>query len=167
MKRRDRQPISFTPIGELHTPFISREGMPIQPTGRTSAPGTAEIYPPYQAALVDLEGFSHIILIYYLHRVEGWKPRVVPFLDKAERGLFATRAPTRPNPIGLSIVGLERIELGVLYLANVDILDGTPLLDIKPYLPEFDQPQGTIRTGWLSEIAGEVENRQSDDRFNN
>jgi tRNA-Thr(GGU) m(6)t(6)A37 methyltransferase TsaA len=158
--------ITLSPIGVIRTPFEKPEGMPIQPTGRSSAPGTAEIFPAYQPALADLDGFSHIILIYHLHRVEKWKPRVVPFLDTVERGLFATRAPTRPNPIGLSIVGLERVESGVLYLTNVDILDETPLLDIKPYLPEFDQPQGPIRTGWLARTANEVEDRESDDRFN-
>ncbi|MGD8603050.1 MAG: tRNA (N6-threonylcarbamoyladenosine(37)-N6)-methyltransferase TrmO [Anaerolineales bacterium] len=166
MADKDRQSITFTPIGVMHTPFHNREGMPIQPTGRSSAPGRAEIFPPFQAGLADLDGFSHIILIYYLHRVEGWKPRVIPFLDKVERGLFSTRAPTRPNPIGLSIVGLERVESGMLYLTHVDMLNQTPLLDIKPYLPEFDQPHGPIRIGWAAKAAGEVENRQSDDRFN-
>lgn len=165
MDTNKHEPITFTPIGVLRTPFDRPEGMPIQPAGRASAPGRAEIFPPYQAALADLDGFSHIILIYYLHRVKRWKPRVIPFLDTVERGLFATRAPTRPNPIGLSIVGLERVESGIVYLANVDMLNGTPLLDIKPYLPEFDHPGGQIKTGWLANASGEVENRQSDDRF--
>jgi tRNA-Thr(GGU) m(6)t(6)A37 methyltransferase TsaA len=141
--------------------------MPIQPTGKSSAPGTAEIYPEYHGALDDLDSFSHVILIYHLHRVEGWKVKVTPFLDTVMRGLFATRAPSRPNPIGLSIVRLERIQSGVMYFSNMDVLDGTPLLDIKPYVPAFDQPQGPVNTGWLAETAGEVQDRQSDDRFTN
>jgi tRNA-Thr(GGU) m(6)t(6)A37 methyltransferase TsaA len=165
MDSNAREPIAFTPIGVLHTPFDSPEGMPIQPAGRASAPARAEIFPQYQAALADLDGFSHVILIYHLHQVEGWKARVVPFLDTVERGLFATRAPTRPNPIGLSIVRLESVESGIIYLANVDILDGTPLLDIKPYVPQFDQPQMPVRIGWLAESREDVEERRSDDRF--
>lgn len=160
-----RETIHFTPIGIFHTPFESLEEMPIQPTGKASAPGTAEIFPEYRAALEDLDRFSHVILIYHLHRVEGWKAKVTPFLDTTERGLFSTRAPWRPNPIGLSIVRLERIQSGMLYLANVDILNGTPLLDIKPYVPAFDHPQGSIQIGWLADTAGEVRDRQSDDRF--
>ena len=165
MATNNRETIHFTPIGILHTPFDGLEEMPIQPTGKSSAPGKAEIFPEYQGALDDLNRFSHVILIYYLHRTEGWKPKVTPFLDTIERGLFSTRAPSRPNPIGLSIVRLERIQSGVMYLANVDILDGTPLLDIKPYVPAFDQPQGPIKIGWLTDTAMDVQSRQSDDRF--
>jgi tRNA-Thr(GGU) m(6)t(6)A37 methyltransferase TsaA len=165
MASNNRKAITFTPIGILHTPFMSLEQMPIQPASKSSAPGTAEIFPEYQAALDDLSSFSHVILIYHLHRVEGWKPKVTPFLDNVERGLFATRAPWRPNPIGLSIVGLERIQSSVVYLAKVDILDGTPLLDIKPYVPSFDQPQDPVKIGWLTDTVEEVQDRQSDDRF--
>lgn len=165
MAANDQSAISFTTIGVLHSPFENLEGMPIQPSGRATAPGRAEIYPEFQPALADLEGFSHIILIYRFHRIQDWKPRVTPFLDNVERGLFATRAPSRPNPIGLSVVRLDRVESGVLYLGNVDILNGTPLLDIKPYVPEFDQPPGPIKTGWLAGSAGNVGVQRSDDRF--
>ena len=112
--------------------------MPIQPTGAKGIQGTVEILPEFQAGLNDLEGFSHIILLYHLHRSEGFKLTVTPFLDDQPRGLFATRAPKRPNSIGLSVVKLVRQEENILHIENVDILDGTPLLDIKPYIPVFE-----------------------------
>ena len=105
-----------------------------------------------------------VVLLYHLHRSEGYKLRVVPFMDTVERGLFATRAPKRPNPIGLSVVQLDRIEDAVLHVQNVDILDGTPLLDIKPYVPEFDSP-AEFRAGWLEEARKTVSDRRADDRF--
>lgn len=157
--------ITYTPIGVLHTPFKHPEEMPIQPSGKSSAPGTAEIFPPYQAALADLDGFSHVILIYHFHLVDGWKPRVTPFLDNVVHGLFATRAPARPNPIGLSVVRLDRVDDGVIHLGNLDVLDQTPLLDIKPYVPAFDQPSGLIEIGWLADAKGEVGDQRSDKRF--
>ena len=97
------------------------------------------------------------------HRSEGFELRVVPFLDREPRGLFATRAPRRPNPIGLSVVPLQRIEDGVLHVTNLDVLDGTPLLDIKPYVPEFDSPTD-VRLGWLEDVGAEAARRRSDDR---
>jgi tRNA-Thr(GGU) m(6)t(6)A37 methyltransferase TsaA len=120
--------------------------------------------PELAAGLKDLEGFSHVILLYHLHKVRRVDLTVTPFLDSEQRGVFATRAPTRPNPIGLSIVALLRIEGNRLYLGNVDILDGTPLLDIKPYVPEFDQPL-EARAGWLEEVRGKVRSVKSDERF--
>ena len=156
--------IEIKPIGIIHTPFKKRAGMPIQPAGATGVKGTVEVLEEYQAGLKDLDGFSHIILLYHFHRSQGFKMETVPFLDTESRGLFATRAPNRPNPIGLSIVQLERIENGVLYVQNVDMLDGTPLFDIKPYVPEFDD-QVAVRTGWLEQVRGAVSSRESDDRF--
>jgi tRNA (adenine37-N6)-methyltransferase len=138
--------------------------MPIQPTGQASAPGTAEVLPEFVAGLKDLEGFSHVILLYHLHEVRRVDLTVTPFLGSEPHGVFATRAPTRPNPIGLSVVQLVRVEGNRLYLGNVDILDGTPLLDIKPYVPEFDQP-ADARVGWLEEARGKVQSTRSDDRF--
>jgi tRNA-Thr(GGU) m(6)t(6)A37 methyltransferase TsaA len=123
-----------------------------------------EVFEEFRAGLKDLDGFSHIVLLYVFHRSEGFALHVVPFMDTQPRGLFATRAPKRPNPIGLSVVRLDRIEGGTLYVQNVDMLDGTPLLDIKPYVPEFDSP-AHIRTGWLEEARKTVGRRQSDDRF--
>jgi tRNA-Thr(GGU) m(6)t(6)A37 methyltransferase TsaA len=156
--------IEFKPIGIIHTPFSTPEGMPIQPAGAAGVHGTVEVFEEYQAGLKDLDGFSHIILLYHFHRSQGFSLQPVPFMDTQPRGVFATRTPKRPNPIGLSIVALDSIEDGVLRVQNVDILDGTPLLDIKPYVPEFDS-HTDIRTGWLEKVRKTVATRRSDDRF--
>ena len=138
--------------------------MPIQPAGAAGVQGTVEVFEQYRPGLKDLDGFSHIILLFHFHRSDSFKLEVVPFLDTEPRGLFSTRAPKRPNPIGLSVVELDKIEGGVLHIRNVDILDGTPLLDIKPYVPEFDT-QVNVRTGWLEKARKSVASRKSDDRF--
>ena len=156
--------IELKPIGIIHTPFTKPQGMPIQPKGAAGICGTIELFDEYHAGLKDLDGFSHIILLYHFHRSHGFNLQVVPFMDSELRGLFATRAPKRPNPIGISVVQLDKIENGVLHIQNVDIMDGTPLLDIKPYVPEFDSPQN-IRTGWLEQAKKTVSDRKSDDRF--
>ena len=156
--------IELKPIGTIHTPFTKLEGMPIQPKGATGIRGTIELFNEYHAGLKDLDGFSHIILLYHFHRSHGFNLQVVPFMDSELRGLFATRAPKRPNPIGISVVQLDKIEDGVLHIQNIDIMDGTPLLDIKPYVPEFDSPQ-KIRTGWLEQARKTVSSRKSDNRF--
>lgn len=156
--------IEMKPIGIIHTPFRSSEGMPIQPAGAAGIQGTIEIFEEYQAGLKDLDGFSHIILLFHFNRSSGFNIQVVPFMDSQLRGLFATRAPRRPNQIGISVVQLDRIENGVLYIQNVDIMDDTPLIDIKPYVPEFDSPVD-IRTGWLERARKTVSGRKSDDRF--
>jgi tRNA-Thr(GGU) m(6)t(6)A37 methyltransferase TsaA len=156
--------IVYQPIGIIHSPFTELAGMPIQPAGAAGVVGTAVIYPEFTPGLQDLDGFSHIILLYHLHRVEAASLTVVPFLDTQPRGLFSTRAPRRPNPIGLSLVKLVRVEQNVLHLENIDVLDGTPLLDIKPYVPEFDH-QLQIRTGWLEKAKGRVQHKKSDHRF--
>jgi len=156
--------IEFRPIGVVHTPFTGTADMPIQPAGAIGVQGAVEVFPEFAAGLKDLEGFSHIYLLYLFHRADGFKLAVKPFLDAHERGVFATRAPKRPNPIGLSVVRLARQEGNILHVENVDILDGTPLLDIKPYVPEFDQ--FTVeRVGWLAEARGKVREKRSDDRF--
>ncbi len=152
------------PIGVIRSPFKELSGMPIQPAGAAGVLGTVELSEEYQAGLKDLDGFSHLILLYHFHGSQGFSLEVVPFMDTVPRGLFATRAPKRPNPIGLSIVELDRIENGVLHIRNVDILDGTPLLDIKPYVPKFDaHPQA--RAGWLETPGETVAERRSDGRF--
>lgn len=154
----------YQPIGIVHSPFQSLEGMPIQPAGAKGVKGTIDIYDAFRPGLKDLDGFSHILLLYQFHRSEGFKLEVVPFLDTVPRGVFATRAPKRPNPIGLSVVALKGMKNGVLYIENVDILDGTPLLDIKPYIPEFDHANH-VKTGWLGNSQQDVSRKQSDDRF--
>jgi len=156
--------IHYQPIGIIHSPFSKREGMPIQPIGASGIKGTVEVFPEFQQGLMDIEGFSHIILVYHFHRVSGSKLLVTPFLDSQLRGVFATRAPTRPNPIGMSTVKLREREQNILHIENIDILDGTPLLDIKPYIPECDH-QTVERTGWLERVKGKVSQGKSDDRF--
>lgn len=152
------------PIGIIRSPFKELTGMPIQPAGAAGVEGVVEVFEEYRAGLKDLDGFSHVILLYHFHRAKGFNLQVVPFLDSVPRGVFATRAPKRPNPIGLSVVQLDKIEDGMLHIRNVDILDGTPLLDIKPYVPEFDV-QAEVRTGWLETAGKAVSDRKSDDRF--
>jgi tRNA-Thr(GGU) m(6)t(6)A37 methyltransferase TsaA len=156
--------INFHPIGIIHSPFKDLANMPIQPSGEASAPGTVEILPEFSAGLKDLEGFSHIILLYYLHKVSQMLLTVVPFLDSQAHGVFATRAPVRPNPIGISVVPLQKIEGNILFVDQLDVLDGTPLLDIKPYVPEFDERAG-VRIGWLEQTKGKARLARSDRRF--
>lgn len=151
-------------IGVVHSPFKDLAEMPIQSGGEASAPGTVEIDPQYSAGLKDLQGFSHVILLYYFHKVRRVELGVIPFLDTEPHGVFATRAPVRPNPIGISIVPLKKIEGNTLFADQLDILDGTPLLDIKPYVPEFDDRAG-VRIGWLEQARGKSRSTRSDDRF--
>ena len=157
-------PLEFEPIGVIHTPYKQKEGMPIQPAGAAGVLGTVEIFADYTAGLKDLDGFSHIILLYHFHQSKGYDLTVVPFLDDQPHGLFATRAPRRPNPIGLSIVRLDHIEGSTLRISNIDVLDGTPLLDIKPYVPAFDQ-QTNARSGWIEDTGNKVVDYSADDRF--
>jgi tRNA-Thr(GGU) m(6)t(6)A37 methyltransferase TsaA len=138
--------------------------MPIQPSGAKGIGGTVEIKKKYAAGLKDLEGFEYIILIYHFHRSEGYNLEVKPFLDDNLRGVFATRAPNRPNAIGMSIVRMLRVEGNILHIEDVDILDGTPLLDIKPYVPDFDIRK-TKAIGWLSRKAVKAVIKKSDGRF--
>jgi tRNA-Thr(GGU) m(6)t(6)A37 methyltransferase TsaA len=158
--------ITYRPIGTIHSPFTELKDMPIQPTGEASAPGWVEISPEFADGLRDLDGFSHLILIYHLHKALSPRLTVTPFLDEEPHGIFATRAPTRPNPIGLSVVKLVNIEGTVLRLASVDILDGTPLLDIKPYVPGFDAPDN-VQIGWLEQAQARAKSTKSDSRFTN
>lgn len=159
------QTIQFQPIGEIRTPFKTIEDMPIQPTGARNVKGRVMVRPEYDAGLEDIEGFSHLVLIYQFHLSAGFRLKVKPFLDDRQRGVFATRAPRRPNPIGLSVVSLERRKDAVLYIGGIDVIDGTPLLDIKPYVPAFDTPR-VARVGWLEGKAGEAVVKRSDGRFN-
>jgi len=156
--------ITYRPIGRVHSPFQDIAGMPIQPAGAPGVQGTVDLLDEFAAGLKDLGGFSHIILVYHFHQARGWSAVVKPFLDSASHGVFATRAPKRPNPIGLSVVRLLRIEGNTLYIENVDILDGTPLLDIKPYVPEFDQYPAE-RIGWVEKAKARVRDQTADGRF--
>ena len=156
--------IEYKKIGLIHSPFKNIREMPIQPVGASGIKGIVEIFPAFTEGLKDVEGFSHIILLYHFHQIKDSMLLVTPFLDSQPRGVFATRAPKRPNPIGLSVVKLDGIEGNILHVENVDILDGTPLLDIKPYVPEFDNHPAD-RVGWLEKAKGRVRNHKSDGRF--
>ncbi len=152
---------SFRPIGRLHSPFDEPEGTPIQGAYAPEVEGRAEIYEQFADGLDDIEGFSHLYLIYVFDRSRDFKLKVKPYRDDTERGVFATRAPKRPNHIGLSVARLVAREGNVLRLAEVDFLDGSPLLDIKPYVPGFDH-RDDVRFGWLEDS----EDRQvADGRF--
>jgi tRNA (adenine37-N6)-methyltransferase len=134
------------PIGVIHSPFTEKDKTPIQ-ASRSQAIGTVEIYPEFAGGLKDIEALSHIYLLYAFHESSGYALQVKPFLDNQEHGVFATRYPYRPNPIGISIVKLIFCKENFLTVEGIDTLDGTPLLDIKPYVPDFDQ-RTDVRTGW-------------------
>jgi tRNA-Thr(GGU) m(6)t(6)A37 methyltransferase TsaA len=151
--------IIYTPIGVIRTDHLIAEKTPIQPAWAGGCKGRAEIFPEFAEGLRDLEGFSHVYLIYHFHRCGPMKLFVKPFLQDVERGVFATRAPCRPNAIGLSVVELVRREGNVLHINNVDILDGTPLLDIKPYSAKFDRID-TTRNGWQDGMDEETARRR-------
>jgi tRNA-Thr(GGU) m(6)t(6)A37 methyltransferase TsaA len=156
--------IIMNPIGVIHTPFEKIEGMPIQPVGAEQIEGRVVIDPQYLEGLTDIEGFSYLILIYAFHQSKGFQLKVKPFLDVRMRGLFATRAPRRPNPIGLSIVELLRRDQNILHVSNIDVVDGTPLLDLKPFVPAFDAPQAAA-IGWLEGKVAHSSRMRSDERF--
>ena len=156
--------VVFSPIGIIRSPFTDIAGMPIQPAGARGIRGTVEVSEQYAAGLEDLEGFSRIILIYVFHKCEQCQLTVTPFLDSQVHGIFATRAPCRPNAIGISVVRLAGINGRILAIEDVDILDGTPLLDIKPYVPVFDAYPDS-KSGWLEKNGKRAESVRSDERF--
>ena len=141
------------PIGIIHSPFSDKKQTPIQPT-RSDATGSVEVFLEFADGLRDLEGFSHIILLYVFHQSDKYTLLVTPFLDDKQHGLFTTRYPCRPNPIGISIVRLLSCQNNILSIHGVDVLEGTPLLDIKPYVPDFDV-RTEVKTGWYAERSKE------------
>lgn len=155
--------IELSPIGIIHSPYKKPEGTPIQTVFVKGVKGTIEIFPEYLQALIDLDGFSHIILLYHFHKSKGYSLLCQPFLDNTERGLFATRAPRRPNPIGFSIVELLKIEGCLVTIGSLDIVDGTPLLDIKPYIDTFDV-RVNVETGWYKRATNKAKT-VADKRF--
>jgi tRNA-Thr(GGU) m(6)t(6)A37 methyltransferase TsaA len=142
--------IELTPIGIIHTPYAEPKGIPIQGRFRDDVEGWLEVKEKYVPGLKDLDGFSHAILIYYFHRSEREELQGRPFLEDETRGIFAIRSPHRPNHLGLSVVRLQRIEGNRVYFTEVDMLDGTPLLDIKPYVEHFDR-RDNVKSGWVDE----------------
>ena len=156
--------VIFEPIGVIHTPFTEPRGTPIQPSRSSHAKGRIELFPEFVEGLRDLDGFSHLVLLYHFHLSRGYELSVIPFLDTEKRGLFATRAPKRPNPIGLSVVRLKKIEGATIHIEDVDMVDGTPLLDIKPFVPSFEDV-GNFRIGWLEGKSNRAVNTRADKRF--
>ena len=154
--------VRYNPIGIIHTPFKTTQGMPVQASRAKGIKGKIEIKPEYVEGLEDLDGFSHIILLFHFHLSQGYSLKVIPFFDDQLRGVFATRAPKRPNSIGLSIVALKKVSANILEVEDVDMLDGTPLLDIKPYTPEFDT-RDNVKCGWLANAKSKKV--KSDKRF--
>ncbi len=162
MDRKVITTMECRPIGTVHSPFPDPVGVPIQPSRADGVEGTVEVLPEFEEGLSDLDGFSHIVLVTWLHRSEGYRLRTVPFLDTEERGLFSTRSPRRPNPIGLSVVRLLGVDGCILKVADLDLVDGTPVLDIKPYIREFDE-RPEFRSGWLERST--VKRNKADGRF--
>ncbi|MDO9086393.1 MAG: tRNA (N6-threonylcarbamoyladenosine(37)-N6)-methyltransferase TrmO [Anaerolineaceae bacterium] len=154
----------FESIGSIHTSYEVASGTPIQPNAAQNSIGTIIIDPALKDGLKDLEGFSHIILLYVFDRITQPRLTVKPFMDDQDRGVFATRAPARPNPIGISVVRLLKIEGNQITFAGVDMLNNTPLLDIKPYVPQFE-PQTVERIGWLEQRAERLQESRDDGRF--
>ena len=157
--------INYKPIGIINTPHKTKEGMPIQTKGAKGIKGQIILKEEFTAGLNDLEGFSHIILIYHFHKSVGFELQTRPFLDNTKRGVFSTRAPRRPNSIGISVVRLLNIDKNILDIENVDMIDGTPLLDIKPYISDFDIYE-IEKSGWIENKTNELNSIKSDKRFN-
>jgi len=153
------EPISYRPIGVIRSPHTDAAKCPIQPRYARGIEGRIEIDAAFEEGLDDLDGFSHVVLLFHFHRAKPYRLKVVPFLDDAVRGVFSTRAPSRPNPIGMSVVRLLRREGRVLHIADVDVLDGTPLLDIKPHIERFGV-EGPVRCGWQEAVDEAVAERR-------
>lgn len=156
--------VSFEPIGIIRTPHQNIEGTPIQPKGAMGVEGHIELQPKLSEGLKDLQNFSHAYLIYVLDRCAGYKLTTIPFMDTEEHGIFATRSPKRPCPIGLSIVKLVSVDGNIIKIENADMLDKTPLLDIKPYVPEMDNFE-TEKNGWLEKNHHKSNYIKADKRF--
>jgi tRNA (adenine37-N6)-methyltransferase len=156
--------IIYKPIGLIHSPYKGLRNLPVQPSGAVGIKGFIEIFPEYESGLADLDGFSHVVVIYHMHLVKSFSLKVIPFIDNEERGIFATRAPVRPNPIGLTVVKLIGIRKNILEIENIDIVDLTPVIDIKPYfnLVEKDQP---VRIGWMTGKTDRLKTKKTDTRF--
>ena len=159
--------ITIEQIGTIHSPFCKLENMPVQPKGARDTIATIEIKEEFVRGLKDLDGFNFIYLIYYFHKVKKHKLEVLPFNEKSgtKRGVFSTRTPMHPNSLGLSVVELLGVEGNIVTIKGVDILDGTPLIDIKPYIENFDKVDLVPTSGWMKASLEEVSRKKSDDRF--
>ncbi len=159
--------INLQQIATIKSPFCDLKNMPVQPRGAKDTYATIEFKDEFSEGLKDLDGFSHVYLIYYFHKIDEHKLSVIPFNDKTNtpRGVFSTRTPMHPNSIGLSVVELISVKENIVTIKGVDILDGTPLLDIKPYIENFDKVDGEIKSGWMKSSSDEVRTMRSDERF--
>jgi tRNA-Thr(GGU) m(6)t(6)A37 methyltransferase TsaA len=156
--------LEIKPIGVIRTPFKFKDKIPIQ-AKMSEVIAEVEVFPDYSEGLDSLDRFSHVILLYWFHRAKSPKLKITPFLDSQERGLFSTRAPSRPNPVGLSIVRIVQIEDNIVRFQGADMLDNTPLIDIKPFVPEFDNRLDAT-SGWLTEsLCAENHDYLRNDRF--
>lgn len=156
--------VTYKPIGIIHSPFKEPKGTPIQPAGAKGIDARVEVFREYSEGLKDIEGFSHIILLYHFHLSKESSLKAKAFMDDEEHGVFAMRGPSRPNSIGISVVHLMGIEENVLHVQDVDIVDKTPLLDIKPYVPEFDIRE-VDKIGWLEKNVHKLAIKRDDGRF--
>jgi len=161
--------INLHQIATIKSPFNELENMPVQPRGAKHAIATIEFKKEFEKGLKDLNGFSHVYLIYYFHKIKNYKLSVVPFNDltNTKRGVFSTRTPVHPNTIGLSVVELISVEKNIVTIRGIDVLNNTPLLDIKPYIENFDIIEGKTRSGWMKSTKLEVIQKRSDKRFIN
>ena len=155
----------YKQIGTIYSPFEKKEGMPIQAISANGIKGKIVINKDLEGGLSDLDGFSHIHLIYAFHKSEGFDLKTKPFLSDKFYGVFATRAPKRPNAIGISVVKILRVNKNIIEIEDVDVITGTPLLDIKPYIPEFDNHK-VKKVGWLENKVSEIAHKKSDKQFN-
>jgi tRNA (adenine37-N6)-methyltransferase len=156
--------VVFRPIGVIRSPFLHVDGMPVQPMGAQGVKGRVELHADLEPGLKDLQGFSHVMLIYCFHLSSGYSLHVLPFLDRTMRGVFSTRVPRRPNGIGISVVRLTGVRGSILDIEEVDVVDGTPLLDIKPFVPQFDNRE-VQSAGWFTTRADEATVVRADSRF--
>ena len=165
LDRRTVEPVVYRPVGLVVSPHTDLDGMPLQPIADTNGESRIEIFEPHRGCLEDLDGFSHLWVLAHLHETTGWDAVVPTFLDDRTHGTFATRSPRRPNALGLSLARVVAVEELAVVVEGIDLLAGTPVLDLKPYVPLFDVPQDEVRTGWFEGRAERVFRRRSDDRF--
>ena len=162
---RSAEPVVYRPVGYVVSPHSEIDGMPLQPIADTKGVSRIEIAEEHTGCLADLDGFSHVWVLAHLHETVGWDSTVPAFLDEVRHGTFATRSPHRPNPVGLSLARIVSVEAAAVVLEGLDLLDGTPVLDLKPFVPLFDTPSGEVRFGWFEGRAERVFERTSDARF--
>jgi len=165
LDQRAVEPVVYRPIGVVASPHTDLDGMPLQPIADAEGHSRIQVFETHRGCLEDLAGFSHLWVVAHLHETTGWDPAVATFLDDTTHGTFATRSPRRPNAIGLSLARIVAVEQLAVVVAGIDLLDGTPVLDLKPYVPLFDEPGEDVEAGWFEGRAERVFERRSDDRF--